>query len=434
MTRAATAAMRIEGGLVLPGGGEPPFVGWIDIREGRIAAVGRGIAPRDASLSSLDASGCAVLPGLVNTHAHSHSSLTRGSAEGMRLEAWIATIEREQTLLTDSDAYTAALVTYGEALLSGTTTILDMCLRPEAAMRAARDIGMRVVIAPYVLDERSFAPQLADVRRLLENRGAAADCVSVWVGLHDLETCSDGTIAAGAALAAEFHTGLHLHCAESRVAVERTRARTGRSPIAQLAVLGALGKRTVLAHCVWADVDDRRLLSESATSVAHCPHANLKLASGMAPVPELLAAGVGVALATDGAKANNRLDMFDVMKFTSLLHKGTHLDAGVLPPSTVVDMATGAGACALGLEIGSLAPGALADLVLVDLQQFHLVPGTPDAITTNLVHAARGSDVRTVVVGGEVVVENRRLTRIDTEAALRAMQDASRRLSALVSP
>jgi 5-methylthioadenosine/S-adenosylhomocysteine deaminase len=420
----------IHDALVVPCDDErPPFVGWVEVTGTHISAMGEG-SPGNALTQQLriDASGSALLPGFVNTHAHSHSSLTRGTAEGMALEDWIATIEREQRQLTDEDAYVAALVTYGEALLSGTTTMLDMCLRPQAAMRAAEAIGIRVAIAPYVLDKVDFAPKLSDVRALLAQHSATRGRISLWVGLHDLESCDDDTIRAGSALASEFNTGLHLHCAETRFARDRTRARTGRTPIGQLAALGVLGPRTVLAHCVWTDADDIELLSSAKAVVAHCPHANLKLASGFAPVPEMIIGGVRVAIATDGAKANNRLDMFDVMKFTSLLHKGRLLNASAMSAQEVLGMGTRLGAQALGVDAGVIAPGKLADLTLVDLQQFHLQPALPETVVTNLVHSARGADVRLVMVGGEVTVRDGRLVNVELSSTLSAMKAAARRL------
>jgi 5-methylthioadenosine/S-adenosylhomocysteine deaminase len=186
----------------------------------------------------------------------------------------------------------------------------------------------------------------------------------------------------------------------------------------------------VLAHCVQANDEDIALLAAHGTAVAHCPHANLKLASGFAPIPAMDRAGVPVTLATDGAKANNRLDLFDVMKFASLIHKGTQLDAGVLPAPAILRMATLAGAQALHLEPGAIAAGQLADLTLVDLERFHLQPATPETVTTNLVHAARGSDVRTVIVDGEVVVEDGRLVKVDAGATLARMKAAAARLMA----
>ena len=426
-----TCDLLVCNALVVPtdGAATLPFFGWVAIAGDRISALGAGSAPATlAAHRIVDGTDCALVPGFVNTHAHSHSSLTRGSAEGLALAEWIATIEREQAHLSDDDAYVAALATYGELLLSGTTTVLDMCLRPEPALRAAREIGIRVIIAPYVLDGHDFAPTLTDVGRLLESERASSDRTAVWVGLHDLESCADQTIREGAALARRFGVGIHLHCAESRGNGARTRTRSGASPIVHLDALGALGPTTVLAHCVWADADDIALLAARGTSVAHCPHANLKLGSGIAPVPAMRAAGVRVSLATDGAKANNRLDLFDVMKFASLLHKGVALDPRLLAPGDVIAMATRHGAAALGLATGEIDVGKFADLTLVDLRRFHLQPATPETVATNLVHAARGSDVKTTIVGGEVVVEEGRLVRVDEGVVLAAMRAAGTRL------
>jgi 5-methylthioadenosine/S-adenosylhomocysteine deaminase len=393
--------------LAQPSAGQPVF-GQVEIRYGRIASVAAGEHASDAE-EIIDAAGCALLPGLVNTHAHSHSSLTRGSAEGAALDAWLAAIESEQSQLTEEQEYIAALATYAEALLSGTTAILDMCLHPRAAYRAAREIGIRAVIAPYVADSKPFTPTLAETTSLLDLAAAEDDRVRVFVGLHDLESCSDAQIAEGAALARRFATGLHLHCSETEGQVAQTRSRTGVTPVARLGALRALGKRTVLAHCVWVDDADRRLLAETGTHVAHCPHANLKLGSGVAPVVDLRRRGVNVALGTDGAKANNRLDPFDVMKFASLVQKGVLRDPAVLPPIEILDMATRCGAAALDIPAGALVPGLAADLILVRLDDFHTQPMLPDNAAANLVHAARGSDVVLTMVAGEILTRSGRL-------------------------
>jgi 5-methylthioadenosine/S-adenosylhomocysteine deaminase len=321
----------------------------------------------------------------------------------------LAVIEREQALLSDEQAYVGALATYAEALLSGTTTIVDMCIRPEPALAAARDIGIRVVIVPYGADTKPFAPTLERNARLLEEVNDSNDRVRVWVGLHDLESCSDDSVRTGAALARAHGTRLHLHCSETRLSVERTKTRTGHTPIAHLLELGALDDHTLLAHCVWASEEDRDLLASAGAHVAHCPHANLKLGSGIAPIPDMRRRGVNVSLATDGAKANNRLDMFDVMKFASLLHKGITGDPGILPTQDVLDMATRRGAAALDLPVGAIVPGLKADLILVRLDGFHVQPCVPDTIGTNLVHAARGSDVSMVMVDGRVIVQDGRM-------------------------
>jgi 5-methylthioadenosine/S-adenosylhomocysteine deaminase len=395
--------------LVVPPAGERPFHGWVAVADGKITEVGRGDRAAVPGQSVIEGGGAALLPGFVNTHAHSHSSLTRGSAEGLPLEGWLAVIEREQAQLSDEQAYVGALATYAEALLSGTTTIVDMCIRPQPARAAARDIGIRAVIVPYVADTKPFAPTLEQNAQLLEDAADPNGRVRVWVGLHDLESCSDDSVRRGAALARSHRTRLHLHCSETRFSVERTRSRVGRTPIAHLLELGALDDHTLLAHCVWTSEDDRALLATAGAHVAHCPHANLKLGSGVAAVPDMRRRGVSVSLATDGAKANNRLDMFDVMKFASLLHNGTTGDPTTLAPHEVLDMATSHGAAALDLPVGAIVPGLQADLVLVRLDGLHVLTSVADTVVTNLVHAARGPDVSMVMVDGRVVVNDGRM-------------------------
>ncbi len=410
---------------------ERPFFGWVRVEGERIAAVGHGSPPVEQSAGRVvDGARHALIPGLVNAHAHSHSSLTRGSAEGLPLAEWLRLIEREQAQLTDEQAYAGALSTYCEALLSGTTLIVDMCLRPQPALEAAREIGIRAVIVPYVADTKPFTPSLRDVEPLFAatQRGQR---VRVCCGLHDLESCSDDQIRRGAALAEHYDVGLHLHCSETRQSVQKTLQRTGRRPVAHLDQLGALGPGTMLAHCVWVDGEERRLLADRGAHVVHNPHANLKLGSGIAPVPALLDAGVNVAAGTDGAKANNNLDMFDVMKFASLIHKGVHQNPRLVPPEAVLAIATRHGARAAGVDSGAIAPGMLADLTLVNLDRFHLQPVTADTIATNLVHAARGADVDTVIVGGRILVEDGVVQSVDGDAALAAAEKAGRELLAL---
>ncbi|MEQ8965594.1 MAG: amidohydrolase [Azospirillaceae bacterium] len=425
------ADLLVRDTLIVPGGGASPRTGWLAIAGTTILATGTD-APEPEARAVIDGRRHAVIPGLVNAHAHSHSSLTRGSAEGRTLDPWIAAIEREQAILTEDDARVGAFATYAEALLSGTTAILDMTLAPEVAAEAARAIGIRAVIAPYAADTKPFAPSLARTAALLESRDDSAGRVTVWVGLHDLESCTDAQIAEGVALAAAHGTGLHLHCSETAASVERTRARTGRTPVAHLAALGALGPKTALAHGVHVDAADRALLAETGSGIVHCPHANMKLGSGIAPVAAMLDDGVQVALGTDGAKANNRLDPFDVMKFASLGAKGVARDASLLPPASVLDMAGPAGARMLGLGTERLEPGAPADLVMVRVDRLHMQPAEPATIEANLVHAARGGDVDTVIVDGRVVVREGRLATLDEAAVLADLSRVGRALLARV--
>jgi 5-methylthioadenosine/S-adenosylhomocysteine deaminase len=427
-----TQHILIDNALVIPNApGQPAaFRGWVLVSGNRIADTGQGPAPQVDGATVVDASECALLPGLVNTHAHSHSSLTRGSAEGLPLGEWLKVIEQEQAHLTEEQAYVGALATYAEALLSGTTLISDMCLQPRAAIRAAEEIGIRVVVAPYVAATKPFTPSLSDTEALLADLPRENGRVRGWCGLHDIESCGDEQLIAGRELADRRGVGLHMHCSETRASVSATKQRTGRRPVHHLAQLGLLGPRTLLAHCVWVDQDEMHTLASNGTSIAHCPHANLKLGSGIAPVPELTEAGVNVTLATDGAKANNRLDMFDVMKFASLLHKGHSLDPSQLPPELILDMTTQAGARALGAEAGVIVPSMLADLILVRLDSLHLQPAVPETIVTNLVHAARGSDVELVMVDGRIVVKDGRLQTVDQYQVLTRLRDVGAALLA----
>ncbi len=407
-----------------------PFRGWLTVQGNHIAALGEGDNPATEGVDEImDGEGCALLPGLCNLHAHSHSSLTRGSAEGLSLQNWLQRIEREQTYLTEEQAYIGALGTYAEALLSGTTCLVDMCLFPEAAVQAAQKIGIRATIVPYIADTKPFTPTLERVEDLISEKGKVnSERIKVWCGLHDLESCSDDQIRQVVRLAEAYRVGIHMHCAETIMMVDKTLARTSKRPVFQLEALGVLGPTTLLAHCVWVNAEERLLLAKTNTNVTHCPHANLKLGSGVAPVPEMLASGVKVGLGTDGAKANNRLDMFDVMKFASLIHRGTHLDATLLPSENVFSMASRVGYQVLGWQGGTLEPGNLADLTMVQLSSFHLQPATPDTIVANLVYAARGSDVTMVMANGSLLVKNGRITTVDNEALLQQFSHLGQQL------
>lgn len=417
--------------LIVPNTSEKPaaFWGWLLVAGNKIEVVKQGEPPSEIVADQvIDASDRAILPGIANSHTHSQSSLTRGSAEGIPLHEWLPVIDKEQKILTEEQAYVGALATYSELALNGATLISDMCLHPQAAIRAAREIGVRLVIAPYSASTKSFTPDLSVTEGLLASIPRDDEMVKAWVGLHDLETCGDGQLIQGAHLAAQYGTGLHLHCSESQFFVDLTLKRTGKRPVAHLASLGLLGEKTLLAHCVWVDEADRALMAEYGARVAHCPQSNLKLGSGIAPVPEMLEKNIRVTLGTDGARANNRLDMFDVMKFASLIHKGTHLDAFLLPPELIINMATQEGYHTFGIRAGSLSPEMLADLILVNLERFHLQPALPETIATNLVHSAMGADVDLVMVNGRILIENGELLTADRRKILAGLKKTGEEL------
>jgi 5-methylthioadenosine/S-adenosylhomocysteine deaminase len=400
--------------------------------------------PRAAGAHVVDATGCAVLPGLQNCHMH--SGLLRGTAESLSLWDWLKTyVDPAHRALTPEIAHIASLHCYAEALVSGTTSVMDMWRHMEGSAAAATTLGIRATLVPYVADEQGYDyfESLASNRRLLQSHGTAAGRVRAWVGLEHLFYCTPACFDEAVALAAEFDTGLHTHSSETIWEVEESLARFGRRPIEEFYERGVLGPRTVVAHCVWLDDHEIELLARTGTAVAHCPCSNMKLASGPARIGALRAAGVVVGLGSDGEKENNNLDLLEEMKFASLLQKVSTLDPTAGDPWDVLAMATIEGATALGLGdvTGSLAAGKRADLIVVDLGGLHTTPvlhGSDFNAAAHLVFSASGADVRDVWVDGRRLVADRHPTTFDIAAvradAQAAAEELFARRAALVAP
>jgi 5-methylthioadenosine/S-adenosylhomocysteine deaminase len=271
--------------------------------------------------------------------------------------------------------------------------------------------------------------KLADVERWL--KGPRDDLVTPCPAPHGAYTCNPETYTEAARLAKEFKVPLHTHCSETRAEVHDVQGRTGKRPLGRIAEAGALGERTVLAHCGWITKGEVAEIAAARASVAHCPVSNLKLATGgVAPVPELHSAGAKVGLGTDGAASNNVLDLFQTMKFAALVQKQHRWDATVLPAQRVLDMATRDGADALHRsDLGRLQAGATADFILVDFRRPHLVP-RHDAVS-HLVYAACGPDVSTTVIGGRVLMAEGRVETLPEPDVLREAQDCADDVSRL---
>lgn len=397
--------------------------GAVVVEGDRIAAVGpvadlRACYP-DASVRRLGDR--LLMPGLVN--AHLHSGILRGTAEGLPVWDWLRMfIDPMHRVLQPADAEAASFLCYAEAVLSGTTTVVDMWRHMEGSARAARQIGNRAIMVPYVGEhpDYDYFDHLDDTEALLENWHRGADGrVEVWVGLEHAFYATEAAHARAIALAEKFGTGFHTHSNEAEVELREMQRRYGCRSIPALEKLGLLdAPRTLLAHCVWLDDDEIELMTRRGVAVAHNPTSNMKLASGAAPVAQLRRAGVAVGIGTDGEKENNNLDMFEEMKFTSLLAKLASLDAAAMPAWDVLRMATIEGARAIGKdnEIGSLEPGKKADLIAVRTDTPRLTPlfgGVEGNLHHNLVHAVRGGDVDLTMVDGRVVVEGGALKTAD---------------------
>jgi 5-methylthioadenosine/S-adenosylhomocysteine deaminase len=392
--------------------------------------------PRSAGAEVVDATGHAVLPGLHNGHLH--SGLLRGTAESLSLWDWLKThVDPAHRALTPEIAQAASLQCYAESLLAGTTSVMDMWRFMEGSADVAASLGIRATLVPYVCDgEFDYFETIATNRALLESHRVAADGrVRAWVGLEHLMYCTPACFAAGVALAEEFDTGLHTHSSESVWEVQESLRLWGRRPIEVFHQRGVLGPRSVVAHGVWLDDREISLLAQTGTSIVHCPCSNMKLASGPARVGALRAAGVTVGLGSDGEKENNDLDLFEEMKFASLLAKVSTLDPTTGNPWDVLEMATCDGARALGLGdvCGTLAPGKRADLVAVWLGGLHTTPvwhGDDSNVAAHLVFSSSGHDVRDVWVDGHRLVAGGRPTTFDVDTVRAEAQAAAEELFA----
>ena len=365
-----------------------------------------------------------LMPGLVNTHAH--SGLLRGTAEGLPVWDWLEQfIDPMHRVLQPHEAALASRLCYAEALLSGTTTIVDMWRYMDGSARAADQLGIRAVLVPYVGEhpDHDYFETLDTNEALIEAwHGRADGRISVWVGLEHMFYATPDAWARAVALSRKHRVGLHTHSNESQFDLTETQRRYGMRPVQALEHFGLLdAHRVLLAHCVWVDDDEIELLARRGVGVAHNPVSNMKLASGAAPVEKMLARGIAVGLGTDGEKENNNLDMFEEMKVASLLAKFTKLDAAAMDSWQVCRMATITGARALGLDgaIGSLESGKQADIIAVRTDTPRMTPlvtGRLANLHHNLVFAAQGGDVCMTMVAGRIVVDDGRLLSGDLAA------------------
>jgi 5-methylthioadenosine/S-adenosylhomocysteine deaminase len=429
----------IRGGIVLPLEGRriAHDPGSVLMDGDRIVAVGpvEEVDRQAENATVVDAAGHVVLPGLHNTHLH--SGLLRGTAESMSLWDWLKTyVDPAHRVMTPEIAEAASLLCYTESLRFGTTSVMDMWRFMEGSARAAERVGIRATLVPYVADLEGFDyfETLETNRRLLEtHREGAGGRVRTWVGLEHLFYCSPQAFRSAMALAEEFDTGLHTHSSETTWEVEESIQRFGRRPIEEFAERGILSDRTVVAHCVWLDDHEIDLMAETGTAVAHCPCSNMKLSSGPARVGDFRRAGIEVGLGSDGEKENNNLDMFEEMKFASLLQKVSTLDPTTGDPWDVLNMATLSGARALGLGsiTGSLEPGKRADVITVDLRRLHTTPvlhGEDFNVAAHLVFSSSGADVDHVWVDGRLLVEGGRVLSVDVEEVRKRGQAAAEEL------
>ncbi|MCW8100087.1 amidohydrolase [Streptomyces tauricus] len=425
--RPASADLLIHGGDVLTVDEAGTIVpdGAVAVRDGEIVEVGPAeeLRTRYAGAETLDATGCLVLPGLVNAHTHLAMTLLRGRADDVTLQGFLERVIRwESELLSAENVATAIRVAIAESVRAGVTSALDMYWFHEAAERVAREAGWRLHTGPTFMDVPdpadgiAYGDRLAWARRDLAGRAPRPGTRPVLFA-HSAYTLSPEQLTEIAALAREFGALLHIHAAENATEVATVEVRYGKRPVELLDSLGLLGPDLLLAHTVDLTGAEIAALARTGTSVAHCPVSNLKLGCGIAPVPRMLSAGVTVGLGTDGAVSSNSLDVLRSLGLAALVHKADG-DPTAVGAEQAVRMATIEGARALGLDdhLGSLEAGKRADLIVLDLGGPHLAP-RHDPWST-LAYAARAEDVRDTLVDGRVLMRGRTLTTLDEGAAL----------------
>lgn len=355
-----------------------------------------------------------AIPALINTHTHAYMTLMRGCADDLPFEKWLfeGVMPREDRMQSDA-AYWSCMLACTEMIKSGTGTFCDMHMFPGASAEAALKTGMRAVITRGLSGsnggERRLNEQFAEIEKYGQE-----ERLSFMLAPHAIYTCDRPYLERISALAREKDLGIHIHVSEGINEVESCIKEHGISPVEYLDSLGLLSEKTLAAHCVHLSDRDIGIFAERGVSVSANAKSNLKLGNGIAPIARLDKAGVNICLGTDSTASNNSLNLFSEMNFTALIHKGLHRDPTVIPAKRVFEYATKGGAKALHLEkVGELAVGCRADIALLNTDCPSMIP--LGDVSSALCYSANGSEVDTMIIDGQTVMENRTLTLVDEE-------------------
>lgn len=407
--------------------------GAVDIAEdGRIAAVGPEQELGSAPAIVQRFSGL-LMPGLVNAHAHTPMTLVRSAGDGLPLQQWLtdAVWPREGKMNAD-DAWWGMTLGSAEMLLAGVTTSNEMYFFEEAIVDAVTASGARLVMTPGViqalLPDGKVGARINQIADFHSGHHHPDERINVGFAPHSLYDLTPQQCGEIAAVARASDALFHIHLEETMAERELVKERHGKTATQALADVGCLEAKVIAAHGVWLDETDQRLLAEADAAVAHCPQSNLKLGSGIAPVSQMLAAGVGVAIGTDGVASNDDLDLWEELKLAPLLARGSTGDPQAMTAATAVDVATGAGAAALGLnDVGHLSVGARADVIRIDTDQPAFTPGLD--LSTHLVFGGSSRFVTDVWVDGRHVVDAGSVTTVDLAEAKRQVTERGRRIA-----
>jgi len=401
----------------------------VGIKDGLIVAVGRNNNQRYATIKAketINASGCIVMPGLVNTHTHLPMVCFRGMADDLPLMEWLTKhiFPAETRFVNKKMVYYGAMLAMAEMIMSGTTTFCDGYFFEDTITEALSATGMRAVVsqgfADFIMpDKSSFGKMMAAARRFVVRWQSHAPMITPAFFCHSPYTCSPATLVNVKEAARESGLLYLLHLLENKDEIDIILNRYGKKPVQHLLDLSVLDDQTVAVHCNWLAKEDLAIFADLGVKVSHNPESSMKLAAGVAPVPEMLKHGIKLGLGTDGCASNNDMDMFREMDTAAKIHKVTALDPTVMSAGTVLKMATIGGAKVLGLDklIGSIEAGKQADIILIDMNQPHLTPLYN--CYSQLVYAARGADVKTSIINGRIVMKERQLRTIDLPAAMK---------------
>lgn len=405
---------------------EDSFVG---VKDGIIVATGKRGDQENANCPAkevINASGCIVMPGLVNTHTHLPMVCFRGMADDLPLMEWLTKhiFPTEVRFVNKKMVYDGAMLAMAEMILSGTTTFCDGYFYEDAIAKAVKAAGMRAVVsqgfADLIMSDKSAMERtMAAARRFVKHWLPYAPLITPAYFCHSPYTCSPATLVRVKKDAREIGILYLIHLLENKDETEIIINRYGKKPVRHLLDLGVLDDQTIAIHCNWLDKEDMAVFADLNVKVSHNPESSMKLAAGIAPVPEMMQRGITVGVGTDGCASNNDLDMFWEMDTAAKIHKVTSLNPTLMNAETVLQMATIGGAKVLRLEdrIGSIETGKQANIILVDMNQPHLTPLYN--CYSQLIYAARGADVKTSIINGKIVMKDRKLCTIDLHSAMK---------------
>lgn len=411
---------------------------FIGIKDGVISLVSSAeekSAPAHAAKETIDASGCIVLPGLINTHTHLPMVCFRGMADDLPLMEWLTghIFPAEAKFVSKEMVRAGATLAMAEMILSGTTTCCDAYFFESSVAETALEAGMRAVVAQGFADfatpdNPKYEKMMTAAQRFLERWQPYAPMITPAFFCHSPYTCSPATLANVKKAAREAGILYLLHLLENRDETEIIENRYGKNPVRHLSDLDVLDENTIAVHCNWAGQKEMEIFAANGVGVSHNPESSMKLAAGVAPIAQMIERGITVGLGTDGAASNNDLDMFREMDSAAKIHKVMSLNPTVMGARTVLQMATADGAKLLKLDhlIGSVEEGKRADIIIVDAKQPHLTPLYN--CYSQLVYAARGADVKTSIIDGKIVMRDRELLTINLPSAMARVNEIASRI------